>query len=46
MDFTAKPMRGYVFVNEEGRKSAKAFLYWVALCLDFNPRAKAYKKKK
>jgi TfoX/Sxy family transcriptional regulator of competence genes len=45
MDFTGKPMRGYVFISEEGVKSRKAFEYWVSLCLEFNSKAKASKKK-
>lgn len=45
MDFTGKPMKGYVFVSQEGMKSKKAFDYWLSLCLDFNSKAKASKKK-
>src|SRR5262245_4699615 len=46
MDFTGKPMKGYVFVSEEGMKSKKDFDYWVALALEFNKKAKAAKKPK
>src|ERR1700739_3886275 len=45
MDFTGKPMKGYVFVDESGMKTEKAFEYWVSLCLEFNSRAKAARKK-
>lgn len=45
MDFTGKPMKGYVFVDSEGMKTKKAFEYWVGLCLEFNSKAKASKKK-
>lgn len=45
MDFTGKPMKGYVFINEDGMKTKKAFDYWINLCLDFNSKAKASKKK-
>lgn len=45
MDFTGKPMKGYVFISEEGMKTKKAFEYWVDLCLEFNSIAKASKKK-
>lgn len=45
MVFTGKPMKGYVFVAEEGMKSKKEFDYWVELCLEFNKKAKAAKKK-
>lgn len=45
MDFAKRPMKGYVYVNEEGRKSKKDFEYWIGLCLEFNSKAKASKKK-
>ena len=45
MDFTGKPMKGYVFISKEGMKAKKAFDYWVGLCLEFNSKAKASKKK-
>lgn len=45
MDFTGKPMRGYVVVNEKGIKTTREFEYWINLCLDFNERAKSSKKK-
>ena len=46
MDFTGRPMKGYVFVGEEGMKSKKDFEYWLNLALDFNKKAKAAKKSK
>ena len=46
MIFTGKPMKGYVFVNDEGMKTKKNFEYWIDLCLKFNREAKATKKKK
>lgn len=46
MDFTGRPMKGYVFVSEEGMKTKKDFEYWIQLSLDFNKKAKASKKKK
>jgi TfoX/Sxy family transcriptional regulator of competence genes len=45
MDFTGKPMKGYVFISHEGMKTKKAFEYWVSLCLEFNSKAKASKKR-
>ena len=45
MDFTGKSMKGFVFVEDAGLKSKKELAYWVDLCLDFNPKAKASKKK-
>ena len=46
MVFTGKPMKGYVFVNEEGWKTSKDLNYWIDLCVVFNKNAKASKKKK
>lgn len=46
MVFTGKPMKGYVYVSEEGLKTKKDLDYWVGLCLAFNKEAKASKKKK
>jgi len=45
MVFTGKPMKGYVYVSDEAMKSKKDFDYWINLCLDFNSKAKASKKK-
>ena len=45
MDFTGKPMNGYIFVSEEGMKSRKDFMYWINLSLEFNKLAKASKKR-
>lgn len=39
MDFTGRPMRGFVFVNAEGLAAKRNFESWLALALDFNPRA-------
>jgi len=39
-------MKGYIFVTQDGFKSAKDLHYWLQLCLDFNPLAKASKKRK
>jgi len=45
MDFTARPMSGYVLVDQSGMKSEADFEYWIGLALEFNKRAKASKKK-
>lgn len=45
MDFTGRPMKGYVFVDPEGHDSEADLGHWVDLALDFNPRAKASKKR-
>jgi len=46
MDFTKRPMIGYVMIDESGMKATKDFDYWIDLSLDFNKKAKASKKKK
>lgn len=46
MDFTGKPMKGFVFVDPEAVDLDSDLDYWIGLCLDFNPRAKSSKKKK
>ena len=46
MDFTKRPMKGYVMIDDAGMKTQKQFDYWISLCLDFNPKAKSSKKKK
>jgi hypothetical protein len=45
MDFTKRPMKGYVMVDNTGMKTQKEFDYWVNLCLAFNNKAKSSKKK-
>jgi len=46
MDFTGKPMKGYVYVNADGMKTKDDFDYWINLCVEFNKKSKAAKKKK
>ena len=46
MDFTGRPMKGYVFIDPEGVDMDEDLSYWVDKCLAFNPHAKASKKKK
>ncbi len=45
MDFTGRPMKGFVYVHPEGIETETELDYWVQLCVDFNPMAKASKKK-
>jgi len=45
MDFTGRPMKGYVFVHPEGIETETQLRHWVNLALEFNPRAKASKKR-
>lgn len=46
MDFTKKPMKGYIMVDHTGLKSTIAFEYWLDLALEFNKYARSSKKKK
>jgi hypothetical protein len=46
MDFTGRPMKGYVFVTPEGFDLDEQLTHWVQLCMDFNPFAVKSKKKK
>ncbi|HQQ97061.1 MAG TPA: TfoX/Sxy family protein [Cyclobacteriaceae bacterium] len=46
MDFTGRPMKGYIMVDSTGMKSDAELASWLALALEFNKKAKASKKKK
>ncbi len=46
MDFTGRPMKDYIFVAPEAHDTEEDLAHWVALCLAFNPLAKASKKRK
>ena len=46
MDFTGRKMKGYVFINPDAIDFDEDLEYWVQLALDFNPKAKASKKRK
>jgi TfoX/Sxy family transcriptional regulator of competence genes len=46
MDFTGRPMRGFVFVELEGLKSDKDLAFWLELALAYNPTAKKSARKK
>ncbi|MFA6261860.1 MAG: TfoX/Sxy family protein [Bacteroidia bacterium] len=46
MDFTKRPMKGYVMIDETGMRSDKDFSYWINLSLKYNKEAKSSKKKK
>lgn len=45
MDFTKRPMKGFVLIDESGMKSKKDFDFWVDLALDYTKHAKVSKKK-
>lgn len=44
MDFTHKPMKGFLFIGAEGTDREQDLEFWLALALDYNPKAKASKK--
>ena len=45
MNFTGRPMKGFVFIEPESIDMEDDLNYWVQLCLDYNPKAKSSKKK-
>ncbi len=46
MDFTKRPMKGYIMIDKNGMKSKTDFDYWINLALEFNKKAKSSKKTK
>jgi hypothetical protein len=45
MDFTGRPLKGYVFVARKGFSSDEDLKFWLDLALDFNPQAKSSKER-
>jgi len=45
MNFTGRPMKGFIFLTEEATDMDQQLHYWLQLALDFNPRAKSSKKR-
>lgn len=45
MDFTGKSMKGFVFVSGDTVLRNDRMEYWIRLALEYNPLAKATKKK-
>ena len=45
MDFTHKPMKGFIFVDPGGVDQDKDLEYFIRLALEYNPKAKSSKKK-
>lgn len=45
MDLTGRPMRGFLFVNSVGMTTDAELESWLKLALEFNPKAKASKRK-
>jgi TfoX/Sxy family transcriptional regulator of competence genes len=46
MDFTGRPMRGFVFVQTESLREDSVLTSWLELALTYNPRAKSSKAAK
>lgn len=46
MNFTGRPMKGFVFLTDEATDLDEDLSRWLQLALDFNPKAKASKKSK
>jgi TfoX/Sxy family transcriptional regulator of competence genes len=45
MDFTGKPMKGFLFIYPDGFDSEGDLDFWMKRALEFNKEAKASKKK-
>jgi len=45
MDFTGRPMKGFVFIEPDGTDLNEYLEYWINLALEYNPKAKSSKKK-
>ncbi|MEZ5327928.1 MAG: TfoX/Sxy family protein [Verrucomicrobiales bacterium] len=46
MDFTGRPLKGFVFVEIDALETPAQLSYWIRLSLDFNPLAKASAKRR
>lgn len=46
MDFTNRPMKGFLYVDPEGMEQEEELLYFLTKALEYNPKAKSSKKKK
>ena len=46
MNFTGRPMNGYVYLEPIALDMEDDLAYWIQLALDFNPIAKASSRKK
>jgi len=46
MDFTGRPMKGFVFIAPEGTKTKSDLNYWIGLALEYNKIAKSSRKGK
>lgn len=46
MDFTGRPMKAFVYIEQDAIDMDEDLEYWVDLALEFNPKAKKSSKKK
>jgi hypothetical protein len=46
MNFTGKPMKGFVYVDIDALNTNKKLKYWIQLALDYNKIVKYSQKKK
>jgi TfoX/Sxy family transcriptional regulator of competence genes len=46
MDFTGRPMKGFVFVSCDVLQTKKQLKYWIQLALEYNAIVKTSKKKR
>ncbi len=46
MDFTGRPMKGWVMVDDSGMKTPDELNQWISLSVAYNKHAKSSKKKK
>lgn len=46
MDFTKRPMKGFVYVEPDGTDMDEDLESWIHLAIDYNPKARSSKKKK
>jgi hypothetical protein len=45
MDFTKRPMKGFVLVDPDGTDMDDDLEAWIQLALDYNPKARSSKQK-
>lgn len=46
MDFTGRPMKGWVMIDASGMKTPEELNQWISLSVAYNKHAKSSKKKK
>jgi len=46
MDFTGKPMKGFIFISPEGTKGKRDLDYWMSIALEYNKKAKPSVKER